>query len=347
MEKSARLGLRNPAAAEGARERTAAVQGRSAMKFLPLQIRSALGRRVLSQYLCIAMLPVAALAGLFYVHANAVLQEARDQELAQAARAYADALKDRLIVAERAVSAAAAAGVANRIRDDLMDGASRQFEAVALISAAGLQVDAPGKVAELPELDFETRQQLDAGRALMRFTEERIPRIVLLHGLPAGGRERLYLAAVIDARYLAGDPRRNPVQTEFCVMSATRVVAGCRRSVAGSPRAQLQQHAESSSDQAVRWRDGEDDYRSTALRLSLEPAHAGSSWTVIATQSESYALAPTRSTGGAFLWIAAITAARAQRHGEHRSDGGDPEKGAAVTAVLAVALGARQVQRFV
>jgi len=323
MEKSARLGLRNPAAAEGARERTAAVQGRSAMKFLPLQIRSALGRRVLSQYLCIAMLPVAALAGLFYVQANAVLQEARDQELAQAARAYADALKDRLIVAERAVSAAAAAGVANRIRDDLMDGASRQFEAVALISAAGLQVDAPGKVAELPELDFETRQQLDAGRALMRFTEERIPRIVLLHGLPAGGRERLYLAAVIDARYLAGDPRRNPVQTEFCVMSATRVVAGCRRSVAGSPRAQLQQHAEASSDQAVLSRDGEDDYRSTALRLSLEPAHAGSSWTVIATQSESYALAPTRSTGGAFLWIAAIT------------------------AVLAVALGARQVQRFV
>src|SRR5882762_8141948 len=99
MEKSARLGLRNPAAAEGARERAAAVQGRSAMKFLPLQIRSVLGRRMLSQYLCIALLPVAALAGLFYVQANAALQEARDQELAHAARAYADALKERLIVA--------------------------------------------------------------------------------------------------------------------------------------------------------------------------------------------------------------------------------------------------------
>jgi len=36
-------------------------------EFLPLQIRSALGRRMLSQYLCMAMLPVAALAGLFYV----------------------------------------------------------------------------------------------------------------------------------------------------------------------------------------------------------------------------------------------------------------------------------------
>src|SRR5258708_33229804 len=114
MEKSARLGLRNPAAAEGARERTAAVQGRSAMKFLPLQIRSALGRRMLSQYLCMAMLPVAALAGLLHVQADAALPEARDQGLAQAARAYAGALKDRLIVAERAGSAAAAACVAHR-----------------------------------------------------------------------------------------------------------------------------------------------------------------------------------------------------------------------------------------
>jgi len=99
------------------------------MKFLPLQIRSALGRRVLSQYLCIAMLPVAALAGLFYVQANAALQEARDQELAQAAHAYAGALKDRLIVAERAVDAQSLIALADLV---VSAGGTMNREAAAL-----------------------------------------------------------------------------------------------------------------------------------------------------------------------------------------------------------------------
>jgi len=144
------------------------------MKFLPLQIRSALGRRMLSQYLCMAMLPVAALAGLFYVQANAALQEARDQELAQARARVRDALKDRLIVAERAVSPLPLPASPNRIRGESDGRRQPTVRSGRAHQRRGAASRCAGKVGELPELDFETRQQLDAGRATDALHEERI-----------------------------------------------------------------------------------------------------------------------------------------------------------------------------
>ncbi|HEX4583943.1 MAG TPA: EAL domain-containing protein [Burkholderiaceae bacterium] len=256
-----------------------------------------------------ALLPIVALASLFYVQMSTRLEQARDQELAQAARACAEVLKARLVAAQREVSAAATASAGSSLQGVLADEADSEFQAVAIINATGRRLDTRGDTGDLRKLDPETLQELDAGHAVLRLHEGRPSRVAVLHALRAGPLERNYLAAVIDPRYLAGDPRHDPMQVDFCVLSAGQVVAGCSGSGQGLPRAPLLDNALHGRNQAVRWREGDDYYRSSALTLSLEPALAGPNWTVIATQPESYALAPARSTGARFLWITVIVAA--------------------------------------
>jgi len=115
---------------------------------------------------------------------------------------------------------------------------------------------------------------------------------VLLHGLLAGGGERLYLAAVIDARYLAAPTRVATRCRRICVMSATRVVAGCRRSVAGR-----RAHSCSNMPSPAATRPSAGAMERTTIDPPLCACRSTRARrverTVIATQSESYALAPT------------------------------------------------------
>jgi diguanylate cyclase (GGDEF)-like protein len=103
MEKCLTRGLRNPAATEGAGERAAAVQGRPATKFMPFQLRSVLGRRMLIQHLCIGLLPIVALASLLYMQPNSALREVGDKFLLIAAITVALALALGVRQARRSV----------------------------------------------------------------------------------------------------------------------------------------------------------------------------------------------------------------------------------------------------
>jgi diguanylate cyclase (GGDEF)-like protein len=293
------------------------------MNVLARMVRSAFGWRMLVHYVGVALVPIVALASLFYLQVNASLQRSRDQEIGQAAHAYADTLKERLLAAEREFASAAAAGSGAVLPTALADAGDGPFQAAALIGATGRRIDGHGYTGDLPKIDGEVRQKLDAGHDVAVLTEGRHARVALLRATRATGPERVYLAAVIDPAYLAGDPKRTPMQIDFCAMSGEQIVAGCSRLGAAAPRTELIDHASHGSDDVVAWHDGDDRFRSSAATLSFDSVSTGPMLVIIATQPESYALAPTRSTGSHFIWITAVV------------------------ALVAIGFAARQVQRVV
>jgi diguanylate cyclase (GGDEF)-like protein len=137
------------------------------------------------------------------------------------------------------------------------------------------------------------------------------------------GPESAVFAALINSEYLAGDPSTAPRMTEFCVMSDAQVALGCPTRVAPSAFTQLTSAVQVRRGEAVRWQGSDRVYRSSAWTLAMQSRFFASNWTVVASQPEVYALAPTRSFQTLFLLVAVVA------------------------ALLVVALGARQTRRIV
>jgi diguanylate cyclase (GGDEF)-like protein len=284
---------------------------------------SVLGRRMLGQYIGAALLPIAALAVLDYLHVSDTLQQARDTELAQAAGSYGTAMQDRLLLLENALhEVSELPSPSPALTTELASRIGKEFEGVTRLGPAGQRNDLAGSVGALPSLDPATREDLGLGQTVLRLTDGSAPRVVLLKRVTAGA-DSAYLAAFVNPSYLAGYPGAAPKVTNFCVMSEGQVVIGCEKSLPPTALLQLTSVALARRPDAVSWQDGNQNYRSSASILALQSRFSAPTWTVVASQSEAYALAPTRSFQIHFLEVASVA------------------------AVLMVALGAWQTRRIV
>src|ERR1700739_1520964 len=92
---------------------------------------SALGRRVLGHYVGAVLVPIAALALLVCLHVPQTLRPTREAELAQSARAYGVALRDRLLLLDSALREASALASPGAALDAaLASGTGKEFESV-------------------------------------------------------------------------------------------------------------------------------------------------------------------------------------------------------------------------
>ena len=196
----------------------------------PSLIGSVLGRRMLAQYVGAALLPIATLAVLVYLHVSDGLQQARDAQLVQAARSYGAALQDRLLVLDSALrEVAALPSPSPALEAALSSRVGKEFDAVTRLGP-GVQRADPAATGGTPvQLDAALRDELARGKTALRLTDEASPRVVLLR--KAAGAEPAVVAATVAPAYLAGDPDAVPKMTGICVMSAGQVVSGCQKRV--------------------------------------------------------------------------------------------------------------------
>jgi diguanylate cyclase len=286
--------------------------------------RSVLGRRMLSQYLGAALLPIFALAVLYYLHVTDTLQQSRDAELAQSAKSYGSALQNRLLVAESALREIAALS-ANGNGVDLTSPsrAGQGLGAVARFTAGGQRTELTGHVSTLPKIEAPIRDELAAGRTLLRLSDETTPRLLLVRRVSGGTGEATYLAATVDSDFLAGSPEEVSATTEFCVLSDSRALIGCQNRISLSAQKELFEAAPRGRIASVRWQDNDQVFRSSGWTVPLQARFSSQPMQVVATQSEAVALAPTLSFQHLFLKVAAVA------------------------MVLVVALGARQTRLLV
>ena len=283
--------------------------------------RSVLGRRMLTQYLGAALLPILALAVLEYLHVSDTLQQARDVELAQAAKSYGSALQNRLLLAESALrEAAALSGAPVDLSSSARAG--QGIDALSRFSGGGQRSELAGRVPALPRIDAAMRDDLATGKTVLRLSDESTPRLLLVRKLASGGAEPSYLVAAVNPDYLAGSAEDMPAKTQFCVLSESQAVVGCQTPVALSALNELADAASSRHGASVRWQGSEQFYRSNAWSLALRARFSAPPLLVVASQSEADALAPTLSFQHLFLKVALVA------------------------VVLVILLGARQIQRL-
>ncbi len=283
--------------------------------------RSVLGRRMLSQYVGAALLPILALAVLCYLQVAQSLLQAHDLELAQTAKSYGSAIQGRLLLLDSGLrelsmtpSLAATPEPAQTRRF------ASEYDALARLGAGGQRVDLAGHAPDLPRIDPAMRDELAGGKTLIRITDESTPRVVLMR--KAAGPDAAVLAAVVNPGYLTGGADENAPATEFCVMSETRVVLGCPNRIASAALAELALQSTARRDHAVRWQGSDQVYRSRAWVLPLQAGFSVPDWLVVATESQDFALRSLRSFQQLFLVVAAVA------------------------IVLVIALGARQTRRL-
>ncbi|MBK9244125.1 MAG: EAL domain-containing protein [Burkholderiales bacterium] len=109
-----------PPAADG---RPTAAKGR-ALRWLPRQLASGVGRRLLATLVLTALIPVALMAGLSFLQVSDAMRRQQDSDLLQSARAYAATVVDRLrwidsLVAVAASSTSPAASLSARLGREL------------------------------------------------------------------------------------------------------------------------------------------------------------------------------------------------------------------------------------
>jgi diguanylate cyclase (GGDEF)-like protein len=271
---------------------------------------SALGRRVLAHYIGAVLVPIAALALLVCLQVPQTLRPTRDAELAQSARAYGVALRDRLLLLDSALREASALASPGAALDAaLASGAGKQFESVVRLAAGTQRTDPSGMAAAPGQLDAASRDALAQGKTVLRLSDEDSTRIVLLRKVASV--EPAVLAAVVNPAYLSGDPEALPRMTELCVVSDGRAVIGCARRPPEAVLAQLTAAAPARPTHTRQWRSGDDNFYSDAALVDLQSRFSARNWTVIASQSETYALAPARSFQSLLLAVAAVATALA------------------------------------
>ncbi len=268
---------------------------------------SALGRRVLAHYVGAVLLPIVALAVLVYLHVSYTQQPARDAELAQAARAYAAALRDRLLALDGALREASALGSPGAAVEAAQgSGTGTEFESVARLGGSTQRPDTPGSTAVPAPFEAAVRDELARGKTVLRLSDDDSSRVVLLRKV--AGADPAVLAAVVNPVYLSGDPDALPKMTELCVLSDGHPVVGCRRRPPEAVLERLSSAAQARRAETDQWRGGDENYRSGAALVDLQSRFSGHNWTVVASESESSALAPARLFQSLLLEVAAVAA---------------------------------------
>jgi diguanylate cyclase (GGDEF)-like protein len=299
--------------------------------------RSILGRRMLAQFAGAALLPIAALAILFYVKVTTALLDSGDRELAGSAHSYALAVQNRAALVDALLRLAARPGANGRdVRDALVARIGTELDGVARIGADGQVFAHDGELGKLPEIDRVVRGELEAGRTaiVVGEREERqvanriigadVRRVVLLRRVGDGADSEL-IATAISPDYLAGERSPNPDRTRFALAIGGRIVLGAEDRSAEDRLTQIVASASPANGRisAARWQSGSVAMRSVAATLVTDPLAAATPWSVVASMPESYALAPTRAFQFQFAWVAAVA------------------------VLIVVALGARQTARIV
>jgi diguanylate cyclase (GGDEF)-like protein len=269
-------------------------------------LRSILGRRLLAMLALAALLPLLVVSVVAGSALWSALRDARDAELAQHAREFAEAAHDRLLHSAQALRGAlpelagplplARTGVARLVGDGnaLFAGIARLAVDARPIEQLG---NLPGLEQRLAALDAAAQATLaDGHAALLPPQAAGQPPLLVL----AGGAGAAAVAAALAPGFLWDAPAHATTTTAYCVLAGSTPLFCPAAVPAELPLAD----AAGGRKQGFRWRvDGTEHSAGAALR-PLDGAVAGERWTVFAVQRTALATAPLQTAALVVLMVA-------------------------------------------
>jgi diguanylate cyclase (GGDEF)-like protein len=255
-------------------------------------LRSGIVRRIVACFVVATLLPLATTVALSLETVRNLLREQSHVRLARAADDYAYALHDRLLAVDRELQELSIRSdlVATR-RDGDWGTLKLSFRAVGIADSSGRVTPLFGKIESLPAFDAAQADRLTRGGTVLASAARpsSMPRVFIAKRRASTEAESERLVAEIDPAYLWRRPSNSPARAGICVGDANGLILSCPDEAAPGD---LQQHALALEDSRKRFEYDEVTWLADRHSLMLEPEFAGRSWSVVATERESDALAP-------------------------------------------------------
>ncbi len=260
-------------------------------------------RRVFLLFVLSALVPLAAMAVLSLTQVRDLLLQQGERRLAANAKTYGMAIFERLLLAEE-LAVAAASRPGGRLPQDSL--ARRSFLALGTVGEDGNALARFGPL-RVPPFPAETLERLAQGKsALLVVPDGAAARVFLAIAPPVPGEGRA-IVGELAPDYLWGSADLHPVATEFCIVEdGTRVLLHCPRPDAEAAARNPDSATSQSSLRSVRWmRDGEPQ-RGTVWGQFLRAVFGAPDWMVVASQPESFQLAPVTEFRQVFVLVVAL-----------------------------------------
>ena len=278
-------------------------------------LRGGIVRRIVTCFVVVALLPLAATALLSLGTVRNILLEQSRVRLAIAGDDYAAALHDRLLAIDARLRELArrtdlAAGVGDVERDRL----KLEFRSLGIVDESGRVTAVFGDLARVPPLDaMQAERMARGGTVLMSAGSARTsPKLYVSTHVEASSKATRRVVAEIEPAYLWRRPSEAAARAVICVGDGSGRLLSCPQEAAAG---ELHERALGVKDGGQSFEYEGATYRASHHRLMLEPEYGGRTWSVVAMEPESAALASIGElqsilfamTGLAFLLVGVVS----------------------------------------
>lgn len=272
-------------------------------------LRSSVAKRVFGLFILSAFIPVCAMALLSLGQVNRQSAEQGRAQIDRAASAYGKAVYERLIMTDQLVRQSLPALAA---ADDFPSVAARMTGEMVkslVLLPAGARPDEAGQVAmRLPATEKARAIHLGKGEPLLVYLKGsgNALRPALLYTPDAIGNARSMIAEINPA-FLWGGEELLPYATQLCVFDESNAPLFCFEALPSNALESLRSALPGSSLGRLEWNDDGEKHLASYREVLLEPKFLTPRWTVIAAQSQSYALAPVSAFNKSFAWVVLLS----------------------------------------
>jgi diguanylate cyclase (GGDEF)-like protein len=254
-------------------------------------LRSGIVRRLVICFLVVALVPLAATAlSSLEIVSNLLLQQSRVR-LALLADDYAAALHDRLLAIDVRLHELARRPDFAASPDGHRRRASLEFKALGVVDDAGRVTVVFGRIDRAPPLDAMQAQRLARGGTVLTSVGDMrsTPRLYVSARLAGPSAVPRRLIAEIDPAYRWRRPAESRAKTVICVGDGLGRLLACPQEAA---LGELHDVALGVAEGGSSFEHAGATYLASRRALMLEPEYADRSWSVVALELESDALAP-------------------------------------------------------
>ena len=285
-------------------EATDADPRRGLLRWLPRQLASGVGRRLLAMFVLAALVPVALMAGLSFTQVSVAAREGHDSDLLQSARVYGAAVLDRLrmvdsLVAVAATGTSAAASLSARL--------GKELDGFVVLDRKGRLLEQGGRLPPPVGLAraAESSARDDRRPALLTWVAADGPAQALAYTFD-GATQAGIIAVTLSPEFLWKSRLADPLQTVFCAATETGERLHCARPVPHESFLRLLVEP-AKSDRVAQFTVDGVDMKAAAVVIDGEPGFRGPHFVVAAARKASLLFNPTDILRRTFLPVALLS----------------------------------------
>jgi len=288
------------------------------MRFEKTFLRSKVARRIFILFVCCALIPILALAFLYYGHFTRQLNIRSQRQLHQTSKDIGMYIYERLLFLETEMKMVASriGSTQNRVfsikAEEFTIDLGQHFNGFVLINDRGTAKPLFGRIQNIPELTKPEKRHLQSNKTVLStiyHPDDRTSCIVMSMTLDPKNPERGILLGELNPTYLWGIGDENPwlPTAEFCILNYSNDILFSTL----PPPLLFPEKAVHTMDGNVsgqfEWEHEKNQYLASYWSLFLKARYYTPKWTVVLSEAKADVLAPAATFKKTFPFIIFLT----------------------------------------